>query len=187
MDPVVNEEGVVVTEQPKVEPVVTPQPGEKTDSALLLKSLQEEREKRKLLEEENRTLKETPQITEGYSDEGLRLKKEIDNMKLAQARRDEADTLSRIESQFPAVRDKSAEFEQYRTENPGMGIETAAKAFLVEKDLFTAPARKGLEKQLGGGRTPPKEGMSIEDVSDLRNNNYRKYSQMVREGKIKVE
>lgn len=175
-----------VTETPKTEAVVTTQPGEKTDSALLLKSLQEEREKRRLAEEEIANLKATPQ-NDVFSDEGLALKKEIDAIKATQALKDEREALSGLQSQFPAIKDKAAEFENFRSENPGMKLETAAKAFLVENDLFEKPARKGLERQSGGGRTAPKEGMSVEDVADLRVNNFRKYSQLLREGKIQVD
>jgi hypothetical protein len=184
MDEVVNE--TPVTEEQKVEEVVTPQPGEKTDSALLLKSLQKEREEKRALEAQLKALQETPQSNEVFSDEGLLLKREIDALKQAQAQKDEQIALSGLQSQFPAIKDKAAEFENFRSENPGMRLETAAKAFLVENDLFEKPARKGLESQSGGGRVAPKEGMSAEDVKDLRNNNFRKYAQLLREGKIKV-
>ena len=184
MDEVVNKNEEVVTESPKAEPVVTSQPGEKTDSALLLKSLQEERDKRRELEAQ--LALQTPP-NDVFSDEGRLLKKEIDDLKAATARREEEERLSLVQSQYPAVKDKSAEFEQFRADNPGMRLETAAKAFLVENNLFDTQPRKGLERQTGGGRTAPKEGMSVDDITELRTTNFRKYSQLVREGKIKVD
>lgn len=175
------------TEQKPVEVVTeTVQPGEKTDSALLLKSLQEERDKRRDLEAEVEKLKTQPQ-SDVFSDEGKLLKKEIDDLKLADARREEQAQLSSLQTQFPAIKDKQAEFDEYRQQNPGMHLTTAAKAFLVERDLFEAPSRKGLEKQSGGGRQAPKDGYSADDIADLRNNNFRQYKKLLQEGKIKVD
>lgn len=124
---------------------------------------------------------------DAFSDEGKALQEQIDELKKARELEIEQRTLSQLTEQHSALKDKSAEFEQFRADNPGMKLETAAKAFLVENDLYTTPTRKGLERQSGGGRTPPKEGVSVEDITLLRTTNYRKYSQLVREGKIKVE
>ena len=80
---VVNEP--VTTAQPSdgTPPVVKEEatPGTKTDSALLLKSLQEEREKRRELEEELTNLKSSVPSDEVFSDEGKALKSEINILK----------------------------------------------------------------------------------------------------------
>src|SRR3990167_11283661 len=65
------------------EVVVQPVPGSKTDPELLLKSLQEEREKRKLAEERAKALEENQASAlpeDDYSDEGRVLKKEISSL-----------------------------------------------------------------------------------------------------------
>lgn len=174
------------TEQTPVEVVTETVPGEKTDSALLLKSLQEERDKRRDLEAEIATLKTQP-VAEVFSDEGKLLADKI--ARLEQDRDDERrqNQMTQVQLQYPAIKDKSAEFDNYLAENPGMRLEVAAKSFLVENNLFESQPRKGLERQTGGGRVSPKEGMSVEDITDLRTNNFRKYAQLLREGKIKVD
>jgi len=43
-----------------------------------------------------------------------------------------------------------------------------------------------LEKPTGGDKIPQKIGMSAEEVKNLRENNYKKYTQMLSEGKIKI-
>lgn len=189
MDQVVKEDGTVVTDGTPVEPVVTdpkPQPGTKTDPALLLKSLQEEREEKRKLEVRIAELEAAPSTAE-FSEEGKLLKKEIDDLKLTLSVREKTDMLSNVISQNPVLKDKASEFDAYLQENPGMKIETAAKAFLIENDLFEAPKpRKGLEKAGGGGRTPPSGELSIDEIDNLRTTNYRKYSDMVRKGQIKI-
>lgn len=185
MDEVVNE--VPVTEVPATEMVVTAQPGEKTDSALLLKSLQEEREEKRELKAEIERLKTQTTPSSEFSDEGLLLKKEIDGLKAKDAQREALAQLSSLQTEYPALKDKQAEFDEYRTQNPGLPLSTAAKGFLIDHDLFEAPGRKGLERPSGGARVVPKAGMTAEDIADLRINDFRRYSKLLKDGKIEVE
>lgn len=96
--------------------------------------------------------------------------------------------LDKVLVQYPVLGEKLEEFDSYRAENPGMPLNTAAKAFMVEKDLLgEKPKRAGLEKARGGQRTPPSSNkMSSEDVKRLRENDFRKYRQLVTEGKIQI-
>jgi len=88
----------------------------------------------------------------------------------------------------PQLKDLWQEFQDFRTkdDNKGMNLKTAAKAFLVEKELLT-PARKGLEKPTGGKPSPTSTGMSAEDVKILRESNFKKYREMLAKGQLKVE
>lgn len=185
MDEVVNESPV--TEEQTTEAVVTPQPGEKTDSALLLKSLQEEREKRRLADAEVERLKKLQDPQDIVSDEGRVLQKQIAEISSELESRKTMEAIGALQARFPALKDKSSEFESYLQANPGVGLEIAAKAFLVDHDLIEAPRRQGLEKSTGGTRAPAKAGMSADEIDDLRINNYRKYSDMVRKGQVKFD
>lgn len=152
----------------------TDEPGTKTDPNLLLQSLQEERRKRR---EAEALLKEK---LENPSEEGAQLQGQINALKDEIKLKDLVQTL-------PALKDKLEEFKDYLQDYPGMPMESVAKVFLLENGLLTPKApRKGLENQTGGTRTPIKTGMTEEDAADLRNTNYRKYAQLVREGKIKI-
>lgn len=178
----------VSTEQTPVEVVTetVPQPGEKTDSALLLESLQKERDKRRDLESELAAFKSQQQTEEVVSDEGKALLKKISDLETKLTEGEKQKMWQNIQEKFPVLKDKAQEFTDYQDSNPGMSVETAAKAFLVEHDLMQTPQiRKGLEKTGGGQRQAPQTGLSMEDVEDLRVNNYRKYSDMVRKGQIK--
>ena len=178
-----------VTEEPKVAEVVIeakPQPGEKTDSALLLKSLQEERDKRRDAEAEVERLKGAS-IDAPISDEGKFLYSRVQTLEQKLAAEDEQRRIDALRSTYPALKDKSDEFESFRTapENAGMRIETAAKAFLADNDLLVQPKpRKGLESDTGGGRSAPKQGMTADEVEDLRVNNFREYSKRIRNGTL---
>lgn len=175
-------------EQNPVEVVteIVPKPGEKTDSALLLESLQKERDKRRDLEKELETFKAQQQTEEVVSDEGKVLLKKIADLETKLSSDEKQKMWQNIQEKYPTLKDKTAEFAQYQSENSGMSVETAAKAFLVENDLLETPKpRKGLERTSGGGRVAPKEGIDMAAIEDLRINNYRKYSDMVRKGQIK--
>lgn len=90
--------------------------------------------------------------------------------------------------QYPALKDKRSEFDAYRAEYPATKLEPIAKLFLAENELLTeTPKRRGLEKAGGGQRTVNPSGkMSAEDVKRLRETNWKKYTQMLREGKIQI-
>lgn len=169
---------------------IQPVAGSKTDSELLLKSLHEEREKRRILEEELKLAKEstvTVQATdEVYSDEGLALKKEISSLNEKIQLIEEEKSLEKLYSQYPLLREKADEFKQYRQdEHPRAKIESVAKLFLSENDLLESP-RKGLEQPTGGIRTPFTSGMTADDVANLRKNNFREYQRLIKEGKLKI-
>ncbi len=150
--------------------------GSKTDSALLLESLREEREKRRELEQKLQEKElDSPEV---FSDEGKALQKQIlalqEEIKLKDAL-----------AKFPALKDKTDEFAEFKKSYPGVGTDQVAKLFLSENNLIEAPApRKGLEKTTGGSRIAPKTGISKEDVESLRTTNFRKYMQMVKDGKL---
>lgn len=150
--------------------------GSKTDSALLLESLREEREKRRELEQKLQEKElESPEV---FSDEGKALQKQI------LALQEEVKLKDAI-GKFPALRDKADEFTEFKKLYPGVGTDQVAKLFLVENNLLeTTPPRKGLEKTTGGSRIAPKTGISKEDVETMRTTNFRKYMQMVKDGKL---
>jgi hypothetical protein len=175
----------VVTE---AAPVVS-KPGEKTDPALLLESLRKEREEKKRLREEleaERTKNQQP--PEVFSDEGKTLLTKISSLESKLAEREQNEVRKSLQTQYPALSDKAMEFEQYLQDNPGMRIDTAAKAFLTENDLLETPKpRRGLETPSGGGRTAPQpDGLTASEVDDLRNNNYREYVRRLKAGTLKI-
>jgi len=183
----------IKTQEPKVESPGDVQPkaqaGDKTDPNLLLKSLKEEREKVKKLEEEL-ALKESPALTdeEVYSDEALILKNEISALNEKFASMEAGKNLQELQSKHPVLKEREAEFQTFRDdpENKGMSLNTAAKAYLVENEL-TEPTRKGLEKTTGGPRVPATSGkMTVDDVRTLRETNFKKYQDMLSKGLINI-
>ena len=191
-NPVVNEElttpqaSEAKKEVEKEEESQQPAPGSKTDSELLLKSLKEEREKRRILEEELNTIKSSNPSEEVFSDEGKALKKLIDTQNEQIARLEEEKQLERVYGQFPDVKDNFEEFDEFRKEYPRHKLENVAKLFRAEKG-FLEPKRKGLESATGGTRTPQTSGMTFEDLEKLRTTNWRKYKDMVMKDQIKME
>lgn len=158
--------------------------GTKTDSALLLKSLQQERDKRRQLEARLQEL-ETSVSSDTFSDEGVQkevreLRQELSQVKSELTKKD-------ILISHPVLKDKWEELEEFRLldENKGMNLRTAAKAFLVENGLLDAP-RKGLERPTGGKPTLT-PGMTAEDVKNLRQTNYKKYQELLAKGQLKVQ
>src|SRR3990167_6520161 len=156
-------------------------PGSKTDPNLLLKSLQEERAEVKRLREELELKSSVPLEDEVESDEGRQLKKLIteQNVRLAQLEREKI--FDKVLAQNPLIAENKAEFEQFieDDENKKLSLPKAATLFLAEKGLTETP-RIGLEKSTGGDRVPATPGMTLEEIKDLRENNYRKYIDMVK-------
>ena len=180
----------VKTQEPEVETTeeVTPkvQAGDKTDPNLLLKSLQDEREKRRLLEEELEQLKSSAlSEDEVFSDEGKALKKQITTLTEKINSIEEDKNLQAVYAQYPVLKEKSEEFNTFRAEYPRTKLENVAKLYLAENGLLE-PARKGLEKTTGGPRIPPTSGMTAEDVKTLRETNFKKYQEMLSKGQIKI-
>lgn len=180
--PVVDPQTIVSTEDAN-----KPAPGDKTESALLLKSLQEEREKRRQLEEENEQLKSST-LTEGESDEGKAILSEVKKLQIELAEVKQDKNKAEIISANPILKDKWTEFEEFRTnpDNKGMNLKTAAKAYLIENGLFDKP-RTGLEKPTGGTKQPLTTNLTNDQIADLRKNNFRQYQDMLMKGLIKVE
>ena len=89
---------------------------------------------------------------------------------------------------YPQLEESWDDFDKYREdpENKGMKLETAAKAFLVDKGLLETK-RKGLEKVTGGNKAPQTSGMSVEDIENLRKTDGKKYREMVKKGQIKFK
>ncbi len=172
---VVEGQGTVVTD---------PAPGSQTDPALLLIALKDERTKRKNLEDrivllENAGLSDTDKIELGK----LKTQIEESNSKLETLTQDNVKKDLLIA--HPVLGEKWAEFETFRADpdNQGMGIKTAAKAFLVENGLLDAP-RRGLEKPTGGPRVPVSTKMTHEEIKHLRETDFKKYQDMLMAGLI---
>ena len=189
--PIVN--APVIEEKPEAvipEEITPPAPkaGDRTDRNLLLKSLQEEREKRKLLEEKLALLESPVPSEEVFSDEGKILEKEISSLKSELSEVKTELTKKDLLIAYPILKEKATEFEEFRAdpENAGMNLRTAAKAFLAENGLIDAP-RRGLERPTGGTRVPLTSGMTVDDVKNLRETNYRRYQEMLMKGQIKIE
>ncbi len=180
----------VTTETAKVEvpeTTTTPAPGAKTPSELLLKSLQEEREKRRLIEEELQALKTVSTTSEDvYSDEGKLLKKQLDSALEQINSITEEREIEKIYAQYPLLREKDSEFTEYRkAEHPRAKLESVAKLYLAENGLLD-PVRKGLEKPTGGPRIPLSTAMSVDEIKELREKNFRKYQEMLEKGQISI-
>lgn len=136
--------------------------------------------KAKELEEQ---LRLQPTESDPYAEEDLAVTVKELQRKLAQM--EEKNQLESLYAQYPVLKDKIAEFDEYRNANPGMQLTTSAKAFLAEHDLLSqAPKRKGLEKAGGGQRTPPTGKISVEDAKRLRETNYNEYKKQLMAGKI---
>jgi hypothetical protein len=159
--------------------------GTKTPEANLYAALEEERRKRKELEEKLLATSE-PQVSEAFSDEGKLLEKQIHSMKSEIDALKNERALSELQSQYPQLRDLSAEFNAFKADFPASKSESVAKLFLMEKGLLDTP-RKGLERQTSGGQVQVSDGLTAEEVADLRRNNHRKYTDMLMAGKIKLD
>jgi hypothetical protein len=87
----------------------------------------------------------------------------------------------------PELKEMWNELEEFRNnpDNKGMNLNTAAKAFMIEKGLTETP-RQGLEKTTGGPRTPVQSGMTTEEAANLRTTNFKLYSEKLRKGQINI-
>lgn len=166
----------VVEEVESPEPVAEPK-GSKTPDRQLYAALQEERKLRKEAQAKLKSLTPTPTLESQEEIEPDRLssvEREILNIKK-----------ENLILRNPALADKQAEFNEYLDENPEIPLDSAAKIFLAERGLLEAPvARKGLQQGTGGPKTPPKQGMTGQEVENLRVNFPKRYSQMLQRGEI---
>lgn len=192
-EPIVNDEPVIEAPETTEEVTEVSPPGAKTDPALLLEKLHEERDKRreeeKLRKEAEAELQRLKDVPEGevVSEEGRMLQAEIRRLQAQVASSEESARLTNLQTKFPVLKDKESEFKDFLSdpENRGMKIETAARAFLTENSLLeTPPARKGLERTTGGTRAPAKVGMTPEEMDDLRTTNYAEYRKRIKAGTL---
>ena len=176
-----------VTEAP-VEAPVDPQPkGSKTPEANLYAALEEERKLRKEAEQRAKEaeIKATESSEDVYSDEGKILKRHISSLEEKLNSLQEDRELQNLQAQYPAIKDKLADFNEFRKDYPKHKLENVDKIFLVERELATEiPKRLGLEKTVAGPKAPPSSGMNVEDVANLRKTNYKKYLEMITSGKL---
>ena len=200
-------EGVKLEEKEKEaavgEPAPKPAPQEKT---IPYERFREVNEKAKALEEENKKLKESPisseeELAKKYPDWDFlddkqkdfikrqeNLEKDVREMKEERAwNKDLADALA----QFPQLKGKEAEFKEFCYSEKNIGnknLEVLAKAFIFDKGEPVepeVPARKGLEKPVGGPKQVPSAEMTLEDITRLRETNPKLYIKMIRENRIK--
>lgn len=171
--------------------------GDKTEPNLLLKSLQEEREKRRELEkelEEQIKLRESSNSSDDdvWSDEGKALDQKFNERtkaleaELAEIKKENAKKDLLVSN--PVIKEHLAEFEEYLLDpdNKGMNLKTAAKAFMVDKGLLETK-RTGLEKPTGSDRQPSTIGkMTAADARRLRETNFKKYQEMVINDQIQI-
>lgn len=132
--------------------------------------------------EEAKVLLENNNVPSDPEDDKVgKLQAQVDDLQKKQA-------VSEVIEKYPILKDKLEDLEAFRElpENKGMNLKTAAKAFVVEKGLLE-PQRQGLERPTGGPRTPVASGMTADDVANLRNTNFKKYLEMVRNGEIKIK
>jgi len=188
------ENDVTQVSSPAVEENVTPveaPKGSKTPEANLYAALEEERKLRKEAEQKARELETKVTVepeTEIFSDEGKVLQNKLGQLEAELSRLQEERDLERLTNTYPALKDKSAEFENYRKDYPRHKLDNVAKLFLSENDLLQdSPVRKGLEKPVAGPKTPPSSGMTTEDVANLRKTNYNKYMELITSGKLRPE
>lgn len=183
--PVVSEDLNTQTGLP-VAPVVTtsqPTPGSQTPESNLLAALKEERAKRKELEDKLASINTTTPSDEVYSDEGKLLNDKILSLEAKLESLEEEKVLAQVHSKFPALKELSAEFDEFRKDYPRHKLENVAKLFLSEKGMLEVP-RIGLERPTGGPRVPITSEMTSEEITNLRENNYGKYRELLKKGII---
>lgn len=185
----------VITDSPSVEetvvlPVAKAEEPQKPPKGFVpYQALEEERRLRKEAEEEAERLKNLALSAESddvFSDEGKALKGEISvlNQKLSDIEKKEA--RREVENEFPILKDKKDEFNEFldEEENKRISIKKAAKLFLAEKNLLVSePERKGLETPTSGGNKP-EPGLSDEEKEHIRKTDFRKYAALLQQGKI---
>ena len=96
-----------------------------------------------------------------------------------------------MKPEFSALKAKKQEFELYCSKNPYTPIEVSASAFLFKEARNIGATeereklnRKGLEKGVGGTRTPTPTGLSEEEIGKIMLEKPLLYQKMIREKKI---
>lgn len=90
---------------------------------------------------------------------------------------------------FKKITGKEAEFKRFakKKNNIGLSLETLAKAFLfdAEEETPPTPMREALPTGSGGPRDPLKpKKISIEEASEIRKTDYKRYVELVKSGAI---
>lgn len=128
-------------------------------------------------------LKEKSDEDDGDDDDSA--SEELSAIKKRMAEMEEQAQLEKLYAQYPDILERVDDFDTYRQENPGMSLQTAAKAYLVDKGLTGQTERKGLEPARGGVKTQPEQGtMTADEVRNLRETNFKEYRRLVSSGKI---
>ena len=163
------------------EPIAeVPQPQKPPKGFVPYQALEEERAKRKELEEQikntSATLEEPDEDV--YSDEGKVLKGEIKalNERIRAGERKEA--RREAEASFPVLREKREDFDAF--------LEDEENKRLSVQNLLASepPVREGLEKPSGGGQSPPEPKFSNEEIAHLMKTDWKKYEKLLRSGEI---
>lgn len=142
--------------------------------------LKKEREAREAAEAELARLQGNHVPSSLDDDKMTKMESDLADIKAREARRE-------VIEAHPQLKDLWNDFESFHAEpdNKGMSLKTAAKAFLTEKGILISD-RKGLERPTGGDRAPIVSGMSADEVRTLRETDYKKYREMVKNGQIKI-
>jgi hypothetical protein len=160
--------------------------GSQTPPEFLYAALAEERELRKQAEAKLAEITPVLSTDEVFSDEGKAIKGEVETLKERLEQFEDAQRLKDLQSLYPALKDKTAEFEDYRKDFPRHKLENVAKLFLTENGLMqVTQERKGLEQPSGGGhRDAVSLDMTADDAKTLRETNYKKYLELLHAGKL---
>lgn len=88
---------------------------------------------------------------------------------------------------FPQLAEQEEEFKEFAYKHPEVkDLKILAQSFLFKpEEPAEPPKRKGLEKPSGGLGKAPVSGMSLEDITRLRDTDFRAYVKAIREGRIK--
>lgn len=173
---------------PATEEVVTHvEKGSKTPPENLYAALEEERRLRKELEarlaqEREKVVEPLPETQ--FSDEGLVLKTQLGKLETQLEDLQKEREAERVFNSYPALKEKSSEFNEFSKDYPRHKLESVAKIFLAEKGMLENQPRMGLEKPTAGPKDTTRASMSVDDIAHLRNTNYRKYLELIQNGKI---
>ncbi|MHA1400144.1 MAG: hypothetical protein ACTSQE_07330 [Candidatus Heimdallarchaeaceae archaeon] len=92
---------------------------------------------------------------------------------------------------YPALKSQEAEFIKFsnKPSRKGLDMDTLAKVFSFEAGVEVKPKKKKtlFSRSSGPGKKPVKKGYSAEEVKKIRTNSPRKYNELVRTGKIKID
>lgn len=166
-----------LTDEEGTDPVPETVPGSKTPDSNLSAALREERRKRK--EADERAKKAEAQLEALHSDptepeqEDSSLAEKVKFLEKRELYRDN-----------PELNDKKDEFEEF-LENNNYSLEDAATIFKARYLTDVPQTRTGLERPTAGPKVAPKTQPTVEELRQLRQDNPRKYDDLLRSGQIK--